>query len=478
MKIIKILFNSIVAFIIIFILINIFISYFWELKTNYKINKMNPYTDTVLMFLGLNSQEGLQLYKETWINRKYDYDQFTEYAEHKTLNNKYLNISSENGRKILNNKNCTRNFFFYGSSVTFGYNVTDEQTHPSYFKKILDENHTQSYCVYNYGRAGYDSTRENILFLKHLLNKKIKKRDFIFFIDGSAESGNKDGINTQFLRRAQRIISQKYWDMYKHTFPFLIESLPVFQLVTRAKQKFNIPIAAYSVSGEYSMIKKASEGSKAKEKELCQEVLTSMKRAGADLIITYWAKDIIKWFDIIAESAIPFSVNLIVGFPGETREKVFDTIELVRKIRNYDTLTVSIFTPYHGTPLRDLAVRNGWLDDSTITVHTTSSSLLKMPSPYLSSKEIDALFRVLPLYTYFPKSDWPEIKKAEQFDTAGNKIYEKYASIYTKEFLGENQDVKYSLSSTGGTGCKVDPKSNYDLITKAMSDDEIALLRM
>jgi len=239
MKIIKILFNSIVAFIIIFILTNIFLSYFWELKTNYKINKMNPYTDTVLMFLGLNSQEGLQLYKETWINRKYDYDQFTEYAEHKTLNNKYLNISSENGRKILNNKNCTRNFFFYGSSVTFGYNVTDEQTHPSYFKKILDENHTQSYCVYNYGRAGYDSTRENILFLKHLLNKKIKKRDFIFFIDGGAEEGNKDGINTQFLRRAQRIISQKYWDMYKHTFPFLIESLPVFQLVTRAKQKFN-----------------------------------------------------------------------------------------------------------------------------------------------------------------------------------------------------------------------------------------------
>ena len=72
-------------------------------------------------------------------------------------------------------------------------------------------------------------------------------------------------------------------------------ALAYLDIIYRVKQKFNIPIAAYSVSGEYSMIKKASEGNKAKEKELCLEVITSMKRAGADLIITYWAKDIMKW---------------------------------------------------------------------------------------------------------------------------------------------------------------------------------------
>lgn len=72
-------------------------------------------------------------------------------------------------------------------------------------------------------------------------------------------------------------------------------ALAYLDIIYRVKQKFNIPIAAYSVSGEYSMIKKASEGNKEKEKELCLEVLTAMKRAGADLIITYWAKDIIKW---------------------------------------------------------------------------------------------------------------------------------------------------------------------------------------
>ena len=268
--------------------------------------------------------------------------------------------------------------------------------------------------------------------------------DFIYFIDDA------------FLARPQKEIFD-FCEMYKKfNKPFWFNTRP--ENCTRENLIALKKVGCYRISF----------GLECGNEDYRSNVL---KRKGSN-------KDIIKWFDTIAESGIPFSVNLIIGFPGETREKIFDTIELVRKIRNYDALTVSIFTPYHGTALRDLVVRNGWLDDSTITVHTTSSSLLKMPSPYLSSQEIDALLRVSPLYTYFPKSDWPEIKKAEQFNAAGNKIYKKYASIYRKDFLGENQDVKYSLSSNGGTGCKVDSKSNYDLITKAMSDDEIALLRM
>ena len=187
-------------------------------------------------------------------------------------------------------------------------------------------------------------------------------------------------------------------------------------------------------------------------------------------------EDIIKWFEVIANSGIPFSLNLIIGFPGETRDKVFDTIDLVREIRNYDALTVSIFTPYHGTVLRDISVKNGWLEDETITVHTTSSSLLKMPKPYLSSKEIDGLVRVIPLYTFFDKCDWDEIRKAEIFNHEGNEIYDKYASLYRKDFLGEDQDIKYKLNAKGGTGCNVDPKMNFDLVTSSMSNDEIVLL--
>ena len=66
--------------------------------------------------------------------------------------------------------------------------------------------------------------------------------------------------------------------------------------------------------------------------------------------------------DIIAKSGIAFSLNVIIGMPGETRDLVMDTVELIRSLVGFDALTVSIFTPYHGTVLRDVAIKNGWLD--------------------------------------------------------------------------------------------------------------------
>jgi len=72
-------------------------------------------------------------------------------------------------------------------------------------------------------------------------------------------------------------------------------SLAYLDIIYRAKEKFNIPLAAYNVSGEYSAIKKLSQGDKVKEKDLALEVLTSIKRAGADIIITYHAKEAARW---------------------------------------------------------------------------------------------------------------------------------------------------------------------------------------
>ena len=100
---------------------------------------------------------------------------------------------------------------------------------------------------------------------------------------------------------------------------------------------------------------------------------------------------IAKFRDVIAPSGIAFSLNVIIGMPGETRELVMDTVKLIRSIPGFDALTVSIFTPYHGTILRDVAVQNGWLNSDVITRHTTSSSILRMPKPYLSADEIDGL---------------------------------------------------------------------------------------
>lgn len=71
-------------------------------------------------------------------------------------------------------------------------------------------------------------------------------------------------------------------------------ALSYLDIIRRMKDDFNIPIAAYNVSGEYSMVKMAIENGIAGE-ELIMEVLISMKRAGADIIISYFAKDVAKY---------------------------------------------------------------------------------------------------------------------------------------------------------------------------------------
>ncbi|GGE42576.1 delta-aminolevulinic acid dehydratase [Pullulanibacillus camelliae] len=61
------------------------------------------------------------------------------------------------------------------------------------------------------------------------------------------------------------------------------------------KNQFNLPLVTYNVSGEYAMVKAASQNGWIDEKAIVLELLTSMKRAGADLILTYHAKDAAKW---------------------------------------------------------------------------------------------------------------------------------------------------------------------------------------
>lgn len=72
-------------------------------------------------------------------------------------------------------------------------------------------------------------------------------------------------------------------------------ALSYLDVIQRAKDNFNYPLAAYNVSGEYAMIKLAGEQGLIDGKKVALEVLTSIKRAGADIIITYFAIDACKW---------------------------------------------------------------------------------------------------------------------------------------------------------------------------------------
>jgi len=66
-------------------------------------------------------------------------------------------------------------------------------------------------------------------------------------------------------------------------------------IIHLAKSKFNVPIAAYNVSGEYAMVKAAAQKGWIDEKAAVLELLTAIKRAGSDLIITYFARDVKSW---------------------------------------------------------------------------------------------------------------------------------------------------------------------------------------
>jgi len=72
-------------------------------------------------------------------------------------------------------------------------------------------------------------------------------------------------------------------------------ALSYLDIMRDVKDRFPLPVVAYNVSGEYSMIKAAAQNGWVNEQEMVMEKLTSMKRAGADLIITYHAKDVAKW---------------------------------------------------------------------------------------------------------------------------------------------------------------------------------------
>ena len=69
-------------------------------------------------------------------------------------------------------------------------------------------------------------------------------------------------------------------------------ALPYLDIICRAKQEFDLPLAAYHVSGEYAMIKAAAQLGWLDEERAMLESLTAIKRAGADIILTYWAKQL------------------------------------------------------------------------------------------------------------------------------------------------------------------------------------------
>jgi porphobilinogen synthase len=72
-------------------------------------------------------------------------------------------------------------------------------------------------------------------------------------------------------------------------------ALPYLDVIRAVRESFDVPVAAYNVSGEYARVKAAAQAGWLDERQAALESLTAIKRAGADLIVSYWTKDLAQW---------------------------------------------------------------------------------------------------------------------------------------------------------------------------------------
>lgn len=113
--------------------------------------------------------------------------------------------------------------------------------------------------------------------------------------DSSPKFGNRSTYQMDYANAREAIIEVEMDIMEGADIVMVKPALSYLDIIYAISKKFNVPIAAYNVSGEYAMVKAASEKGWINEKDIVIEILTSIKRAGANIIITYFAKEVSKW---------------------------------------------------------------------------------------------------------------------------------------------------------------------------------------
>lgn len=113
----------------------------------------------------------------------------------------------------------------------------------------------------------------------------------------SPQSGDRKTYQMDPANRLEAIREAESDVMEGADFLIVKPALSYLDVMRDVKNNFTLPVVAYNVSGEYSMIKAAAANGWINEEEIVIETLTSMKRAGADLIVTYHAKDAARWLE-------------------------------------------------------------------------------------------------------------------------------------------------------------------------------------
>ncbi len=144
------------------------------------------------------------------------------------------------------------------------------------------------------------------------------------------------------------------------------------------------------------------------------------------------------------EAGISTTVNNIMGFPDETRELVFDTIELNRHIQSA-TINAYLFNPYKGTELYEVCKQKGYLPEQDTDETRVIDAFLSEDFPYfktilkmqsISREELQGLQRTFVLYAKLPRSEFPRIRVAEQLNDEGDEMFH----ALREEYLGGEYD--------------------------------------
>lgn len=150
------------------------------------------------------------------------------------------------------------------------------------------------------------------------------------------------------------------------------------------------------------------------------------------LMKPYKNEQMINAANYLHNAGIPLSVNNIIGFPDETRELIFDTIELNRQLP-FDTTNAYAFTPFRGTHLYGYCLEKGYVTAEDLAGCLTKETIVKMPQ--LPQEEIQGLMKTFSLYARMPKEYWDRIKIAESCDDAAKREFAALSELYTSMFF-------------------------------------------
>jgi radical SAM superfamily enzyme YgiQ (UPF0313 family) len=297
-------------------------------------------------------------------------------------------------------------------------------------------------CPYQCSYCNSPGTRDISKILKtgNYMRRKpadIIEKELLWYIDQGYDLQHVMFIDDSFLARPKKEIFEfcKMWSKYKIPFWFN----------TRIENCEPDILEALKEAGVHRMTFGIESGN--------EEYRTKILKRPVKNSVYY------KYFDIINESDIPYSLNVIIAMPYETREMIMDTARMVNRARGYDGLTLAIWQPYRGTELRTIAEEAGFVKKDDMTAGTgfldlTGNFSIKMPKPYIQPEEATNLVRTFALYAYYPESQWHLVKQAE----TNVDVYNKLMADYRSKFFPGNYEIG---GKTRKTCLKHDASSTY-----------------